>query len=220
MYSCYVCDEPLFAVQESNTEAKLSDISATLSVSLQQDCSCSLSVQQSLFSCLGTEDSQTVVFLARLSYTAPPGVDLPSLLTTWVGSTPPITVASTQLQVDTTCPVVIDSLEPDGCNVNSPTDAPTDPPTDTPTDPPTDTPTDPPTDTPANPSPDVSVIAAAAGGSVAVLLVVLIIAVAVVIVGSVYYKRSRRRYVYTPVAMYTFVSFYQCRTVAGFQLAK
>ena len=114
-YSCYVCDEPLFAVQESNTEAKLSDISAALSVSLQQDCSCSLSVQQSLFSCLGTEDSQTVVFLARLSYTALPGVDLPSLLTTWVGSTPPITVASTQLQVDTTCPVVIDSLEPDGC---------------------------------------------------------------------------------------------------------
>ena len=204
MYSCYVCDGPLFAVQESNTEAKLSDISAALSVSLQQDCSCSLAVQQSLFSCLGTEDSQTVVFLARLSYTALPGVDLPSFLTTWVGSTPPITVASTQLQVDTTCPVVIDSLEPGGCNVNSPTDAPTDPPT----------------DTPANPSPDVSVIAAAAGGSVAVLLVVLIIAVAVVMVGSVYYKRGRRRYVYTPVAMYTFVHFYQCLPVARFQLAK
>ena len=119
-YSCYVCDEPLFAVQESNTEAKLSDISAALSVSLQQDCSCSLSVQQSLFSCLGTEDSQTVVFLARLSYAALPGVDLPSLLTAWVGSTPPITVASTQLQMDTTCPVVIDSLEPKSCTITAP----------------------------------------------------------------------------------------------------
>ena len=182
MYSCYVCDGPLFAVQESNTEAKLSDISAALSVSLQQDCSCSLAVQQSLFSCLGTDDSQTVVFLARLSYTALPGVDLPSLLTAWVGSTPPISVASTQLQVDTTCPVVIGSLEPKSCIIT-------------------------------DPSPDVSVIAAAAGGSVAVL-VVLIIAVAMVIVGSVYFKRSR--YVYTPVAMYTFVLFHQCLTVVPF----
>ena len=158
----------------------MTDISAALSVSLRQDCSCSLVVQQSLFSCFGTEDSQTVVFLARLSYTALPGANLPSLLTAWVGSAPLITVASTQLQVDTTCPVVIDSLEPNGCNVNSTTDAPTDP------------------------SPEVSVIAATAAGSVAVL-VVLIIAVAMVIVGSVYFKRSRSRYVYTPVAMYTFV---------------
>ena len=175
----------VYTQQDSNTEAKLSDISAALSVSLQQDCSCSLVVQESLFSCLGTEDSQTVVFLARLSYTALPGVDLPSLLTTWVGSTPPITVASTQLQVDTTCPVVIGSLEPKSCIIT-------------------------------DPSPDVSVIAAAAGGSVAVLLVVLIIAVAMVIVGLVYFKRSRSRYVYTPVAMYTFVLFHQCLTVVPF----
>ena len=173
----------VYTQQDSNTEAKLSDISAALSVSLQQDCSCSLAVQQSLFSCLGTEDSQTVVFLARLSYTALPRVDLPSLLTTWVGSTPPITVASTQLQVDTTCPVVIGSLEPKSCIITAP-------------------------------PPDVSVIAAAAGGSVAVL-VVLIIAVAMVI-GLVYFKRSRSRYVYTPVAMYTFVFFHQCLTVVPF----
>ena len=98
----------------------MSDITAALLASLQQDCSCSLSVQQSLFSCLGTRDSQTVVFLARLSYTALPGVDLPSLLSSWVASTPPITVASTQLQVDTTCPVVIDSLEPEGCGTADP----------------------------------------------------------------------------------------------------
>ena len=124
-----------------------------------------------------------MVFLARLSYTALPGVDLPSLLTTWVGSTPPITVASTQLQVDTTCPVVIGSLEPESCVINTP-------------------------------PPDVSVIAAAAGGSVAVFLIVLIIVVAMVIVGSVYFKRSR--YVYTPVAMYTFVLFHQCLTVVPF----
>ena len=101
--------------QDSNSEGKLSDVSAALTISLEQNCSCSLTVQRHFFSCLGAQDSQMAVFLAELSYTALPGVDLPSLLTAWVASTPPITVASTQLQVDTTCPVVIDSLEPDGC---------------------------------------------------------------------------------------------------------
>ena len=104
--------------QDSNTEAKLSDISAALAIPLERNCSCSLTVQRHYFSCLGAQDSQTAVYLAEVSYTALPGVDLPSLLTTWVGSTPLITVASTQLQVDTTCPVVIDSLEPDGCAPN------------------------------------------------------------------------------------------------------
>ena len=65
-------------------------------------------------------DSQTVVFLARLSYTALPGVDLSSLLASWVASTPPITVASTQLQVDMACLVVIDSLQPEGCGITEP----------------------------------------------------------------------------------------------------
>ena len=51
--------------------------------------------------------------------------DLSTLLTSWVASTPPITVASTQLQVDTTCPVVIDALEADACSVDPPTDLPT-----------------------------------------------------------------------------------------------
>ena len=74
--------------QDSNTEVKLLDVSAALSTPLQRDCSCSLSVQQSLFSCLGTADSQTVVVLAELSYTALPGMDLSSLLASWVASTP------------------------------------------------------------------------------------------------------------------------------------
>ena len=83
----------------------------------------SLSVQQSLFSCLSTTGSQTVVFLAQFSYTALPGVDMPSLLTS-----PYIVVTSTQLQVDTTCPVVMDSLKPESCPAASPA-PPTDPPT-------------------------------------------------------------------------------------------
>ena len=106
----------LFDVQKIRSDAKLSEISAALSAHLQQQCSCSLSVQQSLFSCLGTTDSQTVVFLADLSYTALTGVDIPSL-TSWVISIPHIAVASTQLQMDTLCPVVImiDSLQPESC---------------------------------------------------------------------------------------------------------
>ena len=96
--------------QNSNTEVKLLDVSAALSPP-----STGLQLQQSLFSCLGTADSQTGAVLAELSYTALPGMDLSSLLASWVVSTPRIKVASTQLQVDTTCPVVIDSLETDGC---------------------------------------------------------------------------------------------------------
>ena len=74
-------------------------------------------MQQSLFRCLGTEDSETVVYIAELSYTVIPGVvDVPSLLTSWVDSGPTIMVNFIQLQVDTTCPRVIDSLEPQNCS--------------------------------------------------------------------------------------------------------
>ena len=86
--------DPLVTVQETNSDSKLSDISSALSTLLQQQCSFSLSVQQSLFSCLGTTDSQTVVFLAQLSYTALPGVDMPSLLTSWVASSPYVATAA------------------------------------------------------------------------------------------------------------------------------
>ena len=116
----------IMPTQDSNTEGKLSDISTAVSVPLQRDCSCSLSIQRHIFSCLGTADTQTVVFLAVLSYTALPAVDLSSLLASWVASTPPITVASTQLQVDTTCPVVIDSLQPQACSVATPAGPPSD----------------------------------------------------------------------------------------------
>ena len=54
---------------------------------------------------------------------------MPSLLTSWVTSNPHIIVASTQLQVDPTCPVVINSLQPKSCLVAfilPPTDPPTD----------------------------------------------------------------------------------------------
>ena len=158
----------LFDVQETRSDAKLSEISAALSVTLQQQCSCFLSVQQSLFSCLGTTDSQTVVFLAELSYTALPGVDMPSLLASWVTSTPNITVASTQLQVDTTCPVVIDSLQPESCPVAS-------------TAPPNGLPT------------DVTVIAVAI--CVIVLLVVTVIVAIVIAVIVCCRKQSKYRYV-------------------------
>ena len=112
-------------MQETNSDAKLSEISSALSVPLQQRCSCSLSVQRHFFSCLGNTDSQAVVFLAKLSYNASTGVNMPSLLTSWVTSTPHIIVASTQLQVDTTCPIVIDSLKPKSCSVTATTGPPT-----------------------------------------------------------------------------------------------
>ncbi len=112
-------------MQETNTDAKLSEISAALSVSVGLLCNCSLSAQRRFFSCFGTTDSQTVVFLAELSYIAHPSVDMPSLLISWLKSTPHIIVASAQLQVDSTCPIVIDSMEPESCDVAQPTDLPT-----------------------------------------------------------------------------------------------
>ena len=134
-------------------------------------------MQRSLFSCLGTEDSETVVYIAELSYTVIPGVvDVPSLLTSWVDSGPAIIVNSIQLQVDTTCPVVIDSLEPQSCSTTPPT-------------PPTDTPTDPPT--------DVTVIAVV---TCVILLLVVVTIVAAIVVAVVVFcrKQSKNKYVPTP----------------------
>ena len=161
--------------QDSDPEAKLSDIWAALSDSIRQDCSCSLSVHRSLFSCLGTEDSETVVYIAELSYTVIPGVvDVPSLLTSSVDSGPAITVNFNQLQVDTTCPVVIDSLKPESCIVAPPA-------------PPTDTPTDPPT--------DVTVIAVV---TCVILLLVVVTIVAAVVVAVTVFRRKQSKYKYVP----------------------
>ena len=167
-------------LQETKGEAKLSDISAALSVPLQQVCSCTLSVQQSLFSCFGTTDSQTVVFIAELSYTALLGVDMTSLLTSWVTSTPYITVVSTQMQIDTTCPVVIDTLEPESCLPASVAPS---------TDPSTDLSTNSPTDPPTDPSTEVTVIVAAV---IVVLLVVMTATVAIVIAVAVFCRKQSK----------------------------
>jgi len=155
--------------QGIDTEAKLSDIRTALSNPIRQDCKCSVSVEQHFFSCLGTEDSETVVYIAELSYTVIPGVvDVPSLLTSWVDSGPAIIVNSIQLQVDTTCPVVIDSLEPQSCSI-----------------------------TPADPPADVTVIAVVT--CVILLLVVVTIVAAVVVAVAVFRrKRSKYKYVPTP----------------------
>ena len=165
----------LSCIQGVDTEAKLSDIWTALSNRIKQDCSCSFTLQQHFFSCLGTEDSETVVYIAELSYTVIPRVvDVPSLLTSWVDSGPAIIVNSIQLQVDTTCPVVIDSLNPEGCFVLPPA-------------PPTDTPTDSPT--------DVTVIAVV---TCVILLLVVVIIVAAIVVAVAVFRRKQSKYKYVP----------------------
>ena len=142
-------------------------------------------MQQSLFSCLGTEDSETVVYIAELSYTVIPGVmDVPSLLTSWVDSGPAITVNFNQLQVDTTCPVVISSSKPESCVVALPTSP-------SPPAPPTDTPTDPPT--------DVTVIAVV---TCVILLLVVVTIVAAVVVAVAVFRRKQSKYKYVPTPHY------------------
>ena len=158
----------LVCTQDLQTETKLSEISASLSVPLQQNCICPLSIEQRFFSCLGTADSQTVVFLAQLSYAElPGGVDIPSLITSWVASSHAILVNSIQLQVDTSCPVVIDSLSSKSC-------------------------TDPATNPATNPPTDFTVITIAV--CIAVLLVVIVLVVAVVAVVVLHRKWSKYRY--------------------------
>ena len=109
-------------------------------------------------------------------------MDVPSLLSSWVDSGPAIRVNFIQLQVDTTCPVAIDSLQPESCTVTSPA-------------PPTGTPTDPPTD----------VIVTAVVVCVILLFVVVAIVAAIVIAVVVFHRKYRYvpyhtkcRYVPTP----------------------
>ena len=181
----------LISMQETESAAKLSDTSAALSVPLQQQCGCSLSVQQSFFSCFGTTDSQTVVFLAELSYTALPGVDMSSLLTSWVTSTPHITVASTQLQVDPTCPVVIDSLEPEPCSAASVAPS-TVPPADPSSNPATDSPT------------DATIVIVVA---VAVVVLVMVTAIVAIVIAVIIFcsKQSKFSPRYVPVLLQHFI---------------
>ena len=161
----------LLCIQGIDTEAKLSDIWTALFESIRQDCSCSFTLQQHFFSCLGSEDSETVVYIAELSYTVIPGVvDVPFLLTSWVDSGPAIIVNSIQLQVDTTCPVVIDSLNPESCFMLPPV-PPTDPPT------------------------DVTVIAVV---TCVILLLVVVTIVAAIVVAVVVFRRKQSKYKYVP----------------------
>ena len=159
------------------------DIWTALSDPIKEDCSCSFTLQQHFFSCLGTEDSEAVVYIAVLNYTILPGVvDVPSLLTSWVDSGPAIVVNSIQLQVDTTCPVAISSLKPERCSIASP-----DPPTDPPTGPPTETPTDSPT--------DVTLTAVVV---CVILLLVVVAIVAAIVIAVVVFRRKQSKYRYVP----------------------
>ena len=133
-----------------------------------------------------------MVFLAELSYAALPRVNMPSFLTSWVTSTPYITVASTQLQMDTTCPVVIDSLQPEPCSAVSvaPSTVPADP---------TSNPT---TDS----STDATVIVVVVAVAVVVLLVMVTAIVAIVIAVIVFCsKQSKYSPRYVPVPQQHFI---------------
>ena len=106
-----------------------------------------------------------------------------SLLTSWVTSTLHIIVASTQLQVDPTCPVVIDSLEPERCPVAS-TVPPTDPSTDWPasptTDPPAVSPGDPSSNSIDSPT-DVTVILT----TLCVVVLLVVAAIVTIVIGVI-----------------------------------
>ena len=140
------------------------------------------------FSCLITSDSQTVVVLAELSYSFGV-VDMPSLLTFWVTATPYVIVDSTQLQMDPTCPVVIDSLQPESCPVASVL-----PPTDQSAVSTADPSSNPATDSPT----DVTVIVIVVAVAVVVLLV-MVTAIVTIVLAVIVFCRKQSKYRYVPI---------------------
>jgi len=96
------------------------DIVSGVVQSVQEDCSCNFTgtnIQNFEFSCRSIEN--TVVFRAEIVYTAfgdPYTADgLVALVSTWAQSGTSISVDSTRLDVDSSCPTQLESFEAGDC---------------------------------------------------------------------------------------------------------
>ena len=122
---------------------------------------------------------------------------MPSLLTSSVTATPYVIVDSTQLQVDPTCPVLIDSLQPESCPVASVL-----PPTDQSTLPSADPSSNPATDSPTDATVIVIVVAVAA-----VVLLVMVAAIVAIVIAVIIFCSKQSKYSprYVPVLLQHFI---------------
>ena len=109
------CVNIYFTLQEfqNRRTAKLSSIEDFVQDVMTDCVHCNVTyVAQSLFSCFGTNDEETVVFLAEVvySYSTDSSTTPLRLLQTWVSQNPLIAVDQQQLRVNGTCQVEVDSV--------------------------------------------------------------------------------------------------------------
>ena len=119
-----VCFFVFFFLQDENRDQKEVDIVSSVVQSVQGDCSCNFTetnIRNNEFSCRSTEN--TAVFRAEIVYTAfgedPYTADgLVTVVSAWVQSgTTSISVASTRLDVDPSCPTQLESFQAGDCEI-------------------------------------------------------------------------------------------------------
>ena len=94
--------------QDSNGDSKLSDISESVRSVMTACPKCNITYTTGpIFSCLGTDSDQTVVFRAQIfyQYISDSPTNPLSLLQSWVYSGPLLTVLQQQLRVNSACQV-------------------------------------------------------------------------------------------------------------------
>ena len=96
-------------------DTKLREITNAVVQSINQLCQCGLSadcITESTFQCFQNSE-QHVTFRARICGTAPPRIS--ELLDTFVSQTGSIAVQGVSLDVDSSCPVAINTINATGC---------------------------------------------------------------------------------------------------------
>ena len=168
----YVTSKRLLFFQNENRSRKFLDIVSAVVKSVQRDCSCNFTeanIPSFEFSCRSVEN--TVVFRAEIIYTAF-GVDpytadgLVALVSTWAQSgTTSISVDSTRLDVDPSCPTQLQSFEAGDCESETVTGE------------------------PAASGVNVAVL----GGAIGTVIVLLILVIAVLVVVTLLHRTRKRK---------------------------
>ncbi|XP_065918563.1 hemicentin-1-like isoform X2 [Dysidea avara] len=109
------------------TLQKIDDIKSELMEEIMELCSCAFGIVDEHFSCLGSSGTfaNTVVFRAAITVQGPASIananDVVSYINDWIQSSPPpLTIFQALLNVDPTCPVMLNSTDEPDCVRRSP----------------------------------------------------------------------------------------------------
>jgi len=113
------------------TLQKIDDIKSELMEEIMELCSCTFGIVDETFSCLGSKGmfENTVVFKAAIVVQGPASItngnEVVTYINDWIRSSPPpLTVFQALLNVDPTCPVMLNSTdEPDCAGSTTSTDS-------------------------------------------------------------------------------------------------